>query len=83
MHWQSLAKLYARHGGNLTLCASLATLSNSWTCASLQEFGKSKIYMPLQNDIELPDKGVSTHCSAIDKHKFQLPTASIPTGDGC
>ncbi len=69
MHWQSLAKLHARHVGNLTLCVSLAILSNSWTSASLQEFGKSKIYMPLQDDIELPDKGVSMHCSPVDKHK--------------
>jgi len=69
MHWQSLAKSHARHGGNLTVCARSATLGNSWTCASLQEFGKSKIYMPLQDDIELPDKGVSMHCSPNDNHK--------------
>ena len=47
----------------------VSNLGNSWTCASLQEFGKSKIYMPLQDDIELPDKGVSIHCSPVDNHK--------------
>jgi len=25
--------------------------------------------MPLQDDIELPDKGVSMHCSPNDNHK--------------